>query len=66
MIEEDHDIIDIEEVIREMNDEPEEVLPEPVSSGGMTRTCQLTFPAVISFVMRLLIAFQEEAMLSKT
>ena len=38
MIEDDHNIIDIEEVVREMNQEPEEVQPEPVSSFGRTRT----------------------------
>ena len=54
MIDEDHGIIDIEEVIRAMDEEPEEVLPEPVSSCGMTRTCSLTYLTVISFVMKLL------------
>ena len=63
MIEEDHDIIDIEEVIREMNEEPEEVLAEPVSSRGITRTYQLTCLSVISFVMQLSIGFQEKAIL---
>ena len=38
MIEDDHDIIDIEEVVREMNQEPPEVQPEAVSSFGRTRT----------------------------
>ena len=38
MIDDDHDIIDIEEVVREMNEEPSEVLPEPVSSFGRRRT----------------------------
>ena len=38
MIEGDHDIIDIDEVVREMNEEPSEVLPEPVSSSGRRRT----------------------------
>ena len=38
MIEDDHDIIDIEEVVREMNTEPREVQPEPVSSFGRQRT----------------------------
>ena len=34
MIEDEHDIIDIEEVIKEMNEEPREVEPEAVSSDG--------------------------------
>ena len=51
MIEEDHGIIDIEEVIREMDEEPDEVLPEPVSSRGVTRTSPVTHLTVISFVM---------------
>ena len=38
MIEEDHDIINIEEVVREMNEEPREVMPEPVSSFASSRT----------------------------
>ena len=63
MIEKDHGIIDIEEVIRELNEEPEEILPEPVSGRGMTRTCPLTNLAVISFVMKLWICFQSEAIL---
>ena len=54
MIEEDHGIIDIEEVIREMDEEPDEVLPQPVSSRGITRTCPFTYLSVIVFVMKLL------------
>ena len=38
MIEDDHDIIDIEEVVREMNQEPADVQPEAVSSFGKPRT----------------------------
>ena len=38
ILEDDHDIIDIEEVVREMNEEPREVQPEAVSSFGITRT----------------------------
>eukprot|EP00090_Calanus_glacialis_P007792 TRINITY_DN16240_c0_g1_i4.p1 TRINITY_DN16240_c0_g1~~TRINITY_DN16240_c0_g1_i4.p1 ORF type:complete len:178 (-),score=20.97 TRINITY_DN16240_c0_g1_i4:348-881(-) len=38
MIEDDHDIIDIEEVVREMNQEPADVQPEAVSSFGKLRT----------------------------
>ena len=42
MIEDEHDIIDIEEVIKEMNEEPREVEPEAVSSDGdaIRRTLQ--------------------------
>ena len=38
ILEDDHDIIDIEEVIKEMNQEPREVEPEAVSSDGIRRT----------------------------
>ena len=38
ILEDDHDIIDIEEVIKEMNQEPREVEPEAVSSDGVRRT----------------------------
>ena len=37
ILEDDHDIIDIEEVIKEMNQEPREVEPEAVSSDGARR-----------------------------
>ena len=38
IIEDEHDIIDIEEVIKEMNEEPREVQPEAVSSKAGRRT----------------------------
>ena len=34
MIENDQDIIDIDEVVREMNSEPKEPQPQPVSGSG--------------------------------
>ena len=53
MIEDDHDIIDIEEVVREMNAEPKEVLPEPVSSSGRRRTLKphLSFVPMLTVVI---------------
>ena len=53
MIEEDHGVIDIEEVVRELNEEPEEVLPEPVSSLGSSRDFVTIFLAVIIYVINL-------------
>ena len=53
MIEEDHGVIDIEEVVRELNEEPEEVLPEPVSSLASTRDFVTSSLAVIIFVINL-------------
>ena len=53
MIEDDHDIIDIEEVVREMNQEPPEVQPEAVSSFGRTRTfCDIcNFATIFTFLI---------------
>ena len=53
MIEDDHDIIDIEEVVREMNQDPPEVQPEAVSSFGRTRTfCDIcNFATIFTLVI---------------
>ena len=46
ILEDDHDIIDIEEVIKEMNQEPREVEPEAVSSDGVRRTMSDMFGVI--------------------
>jgi len=53
MIEDEHDIIDIEEVIKEMNEEPREVEPEAVSSDGdaIRRTLQSDRDFVVAFTL---------------
>ena len=47
ILEDDHDIIDIEEVIKEMNQEPREVEPEAVSSDGARRRTMSDMSAVL-------------------
>ena len=53
MIEDEHDIIDIEEVIKEMNEEPREVEPEAVSSDGdaIRRTLQSDRDFIAAFTL---------------
>ena len=53
MIEDEQDIIDIEEVIKEMNEEPREVEPEAVSSDGdaIRRTLQSDRDFVTAFTL---------------
>ena len=53
ILEDDHDIIDIEEVIKEMNQEPREVEPEAVSSDGVRRTMSDMFGVIYVIIATL-------------
>jgi len=53
MIEDDHDVIDIDEDVRDMNSAPREVQPEPVSSFGRIRTFDSELAINVAVVMAL-------------